>query len=288
MVTHFDPHAHVDYMSVTFPEGAFALNAPDGLAVDYAKAALTYFCGSPELAHMASQFTGTEREGLHGFTRRFSWDDAGLFVQWGAGHGKAHVVASGAGCAIIKSLYRAGILPPTGSPIFDPERLNFTRIDLAVDVSTDEKPSHVAPMVYPRKGTSTGHVESSTGETIYFGSRQSERMLRIYKYNPPHPRAHLLRWEWELKGNHARQVAAALYTGLSLWSIIRELCQEFGVLYHPIWLEIGETPPTPLSYKKRADSGHVMWLYKVCIPAMRKALQEGTITRADIIKALGE
>lgn len=288
MATHFNPHAHVDYMSVTFPEGAFALNAPPDDPVGYASAALTYFCGSPELAHIANQHTATIKEGLHGFKRRVEWADAGLFVQWGATHGKAHVVASGAGCSIIKGLFTALVIFHPNATIFDTERLNFTRIDLAVDVSTNEKPSHVAPLIYPRKGTSTGHIESSTGETLYFGSRQSERMLRVYRYNAPHPRSHLLRWEWELKGNHAIQVATALFIGTPLWSIIRELCQEFGVLYHPIWLEIGETPPTPLSYKKRVDNNHIMWLFKVCIPALRKAIDEGSVTRADLDKLLGQ
>lgn len=283
---HFDAHAHIDYLSVTIPPPMWGDIVQEGDWKSHALFALETLAGSRELPFAVNHHTASFTAGAHGFKYRLSWPDAGVFVQWGAAHGRVHIVFSGVGCALLKSVL-------TGDPdgkilreIFNAERVRVTRIDIAVDVMTGDMPSHVCRFISPRKGTPTSIIESTSGETIGFGGRSGERYLRIYKYAPPHPRAHLLRWEWELKGNHALQASAAVARGDGLPSIVAGLMKPLRIVYPPLLGLIGESPPTPLNYQRRETAGHTLWLYRVCIPALRDAVARGDLEPADLRKAL--
>lgn len=70
-----------------------------------------------------------------------------------------------------------------------------TRFDVAVDFKVDDSPMQFVQAGYSDRIKSFGHNKTSTGETVYLGSPKSDRMVRVYKYNKPHPRAGLLRVE---------------------------------------------------------------------------------------------
>lgn len=283
---HYDAHAHIDYVSVTIPTPVSwqGLGVEDWFA--HAYYALEDWAGSVELPFAIAQHTASITTGAHGFKYRCTWADAGCFVQWGASHGRVHIVLSGAGCAVLKQVLKADLGGKIMRSLFDVSRVNFTRLDVAVDVMTDDSPDDAARYITTRKGTPSSYIESNSGKTIAFGGRSSERYLRIYKYNPPHPRAHLLRWEWEMKGNHARMSAEAINNGENLHSIVKGLMKPYSVTYPPLLGLIGDSPPTLLRYERREDATHTLWLYKVCIPALRDAIRTGTLSEQDIKKLL--
>lgn len=101
----------------------------------------------------------------------------------------------------------------------------LTRIDVAVDMLTDATPSEFAADSAQGRFKSHSEFISSSGATYYRGSRDSERYCRVYRYNPPHPRAHLLRSEFVMKQEQAKLTAASIL--------------ENGV--HPVAISLGAT-----------------------------------------------
>lgn len=111
----------------------------------------------------------------------------------------------------------------------------FSRVDLAVDIQTDVTPVDFdkavdAPLIKTRS-----KLESSTGQTVYIGSRSSERFARVYRYFPPHPRAKLLRVEFQHKGEYANALAAEIAAGVTLESLASGAGEHFG-MKHGCWL----------------------------------------------------
>jgi len=123
-------------------------------------------------------------------------------------------------------------------------------------------------------------MNSDTGETCYIGSKQSERFARVYRYFPPHPRAHLLRVEMVFRRDYAKQVAATLVEhGVS--SVAKSAGKVFGWA-HPIWdvdsaveVDISVTSP-----EKNAGKT-VSWLVRSVAPAIQRLIADGTIRDPD-------
>jgi hypothetical protein len=92
----------------------------------------------------------------------------------------------------------------------------ITRIDFAFDVlNSGDTTAHIADAwraVHGQKGKRvTSFINSATGSTFYIGSRQSEKMVRIYdKGQQLGMDIDWLRFELELKGNAARVLAHTL------------------------------------------------------------------------------
>jgi len=105
---------------------------------------------------------------------------------------------SGRGCTalghdnIVSMLYRYNVI----------QRL--TRLDLALDIETPTRPREVLAAGLSARFTSHRIAVSESGETVYIGSPQSDRMVRVYRYEPPHDRAHLLRFEYVLRRDAAK------------------------------------------------------------------------------------
>lgn len=79
-----------------------------------------------------------------------------------------------------------------------------TRIDLAIDLRTDCNPRTFVDEGVSDRFVSFGDFESSTGHTIYVGSRKSDLYARVYRYTEPHPRAKFLRVEHVFKKDRAK------------------------------------------------------------------------------------
>jgi hypothetical protein len=152
---------------------------------------------------------------------------------------------------------------------------SISRIDIAHDMECDVRPIDFARALAPTAIKTRSEFTSSTGETVYLGSRSSERYLRVYRYNPPHPRAKLLRAEFQLKGQYANLAAEAIYDGVTLNGLAKELGRVFG-LNHPQWMLEGECKP--LKVGSHAQSGHsVQWLTTVIAPMLRRMQREGKL-----------
>lgn len=86
-----------------------------------------------------------------------------------------------------------------------------SRVDATIDIETTTMPdAFVSAGFAKRFAKNTEDKKSDTGETYYVGARASGRCARVYRYYPPHPRAHLLRLEAEYKKKPARELAGLL------------------------------------------------------------------------------
>jgi len=141
----------------------------------------------------------------YSFARRSDDNTRTLYVHPLAAHFTLEV--SGAHCGSIEAL-----MPQVLADYAD----CLSRVDLAVDIDTVTTPLSFDAQCSPDRVNTRSKMSSSTGETVYIGSRSSERFVRVYRYKPPHPRIHLLRVEFQLKGDYARALAQNVTAGGTL------------------------------------------------------------------------
>jgi hypothetical protein len=165
-------------------------------------------------------------------------------------------------------------------PLVELVRPFISRLDVAVDMPVSTLPHTFTASGYSDRFKSTSNMVSDTGETVYIGSRDSERYARVYRYNPPHPRSAWLRCEFCLKHENAK-AAAALLPEIGLLELVARLGNTFG-WRHPAWqpdkatesLLSGWTP-------ERRHGATVRWLLTSVFPAMAKLVKDGTIENLD-------
>jgi len=151
----------------------------------------------------------------------------------------------------------------------------FTRLDIAVDMETETTPFEFDDFVKTERYKTRSRMESSTGQTVYIGSRSSEKFCRVYRYKPPHPRHKLLRAEWQLKGQYANAFAEEIAAGVTIDSLAQGLGEDFGFT-HGAW-ELREAPKM-VRVPSHAQSGQtVAWLTKTVAPLLRRLEREGKL-----------
>lgn len=151
-----------------------------------------------------------------------------------------------------------------------------TRIDIAVDIETAISPSQFVEKVSHERMRTSGHVVSDTGETCYVGSQKSERYARVYRYNVPHPRAHLLRVEHVYRKEYSKKVAAAI-AETSVENVAESSGKAFG-WSHDVW-QTGVLDSADISVvRERGGSGAtIFWLCNSVAPAFRRLVENGSI-----------
>lgn len=186
----------------------------------------------------------------------------------------ACVEISGQGC---ERLISSGLM----TDIVTACRERITRIDIACDIETTVKPlEFVGELSHERMRTS-GFVQSDTGETCYVGSQKSERYARVYRYNAPHPRSHLLRVEHVFRKDYAKKVAKALVDN-GIESVAVSSGMAFGWA-HPVWDPADIDAPDISITHERGNSGNtVYWLVNSVAPAFRRLCATGAIVDADL------
>lgn len=151
-----------------------------------------------------------------------------------------------------------------------------TRIDIASDIETNVKPSEFVAHVHHERMRAGGSQRSETGETEYVGSQKSDRYARVYRYAPPHPRAHLLRIEHVFRRDYAKIVAARVVDE-SATSVVAAAGEAFG-WSHPVWqVDAVETADISIVGEQRKANNTVFWLIKSCAPAFKRLVSEGEI-----------
>jgi len=152
-----------------------------------------------------------------------------------------------------------------------------TRLDFAIDFETDVRPETFAALRDERAFRAYAFYTTETGDTCYIGSRKSDRMARVYRYNSPHPRAHLLRAEAEYKGDAAKIACDAL-TRLELTEVCLSAHLPFG-WHHPLW-QPGEAEISKLPARAYDSEGAetLKWLNTVVVPSIKKASDKGLIS----------
>jgi len=180
------------------------------------------------------------------------------------------VEISGKGC---ESLISAGLLDLVLSAIHE----RVTRIDIASDIETNIRPTEFVSEVAHERMRANGYQNSESGETCYVGSQKSDRYARVYRYNAPHPRAHLLRVEHVFRRDYAKKVAYEVLAG-GVYAVAAAAGRAFGWA-HPIW-EKSPRNMVDLSIvaAERNEGKTVYWLVHTVAPSFRKLCESGTIT----------
>lgn len=140
------------------------------------------------------------------YTYAWEWKDDHVTVYASENLNHFTVEVSGQGC---EKLLKAEALQSLLERVVE----RVTRIDVACDIETPVTPSEFVQEVAHKRMQASGYQKSNTGETCYVGSQKSERYARVYRYNNPHPRAHLLRVEHVFRRDHAKIVARAIVGG---------------------------------------------------------------------------
>jgi len=152
----------------------------------------------------------------------------------------------------------------------------ITRIDIACDIETKTMPMDFVAKRDHERMRSNGMMNSDTGETCYIGSKQSERFARVYRYFPPHPRAHLLRVEMVFRREHAKKIATSIVAS-GICAVASEAGKAFGWA-HSDW-EITSDNEVDLSITspERNAGKTVSWLVRSVGPAIQRLIADGTI-----------
>ena len=153
----------------------------------------------------------------------------------------------------------------------------ITRIDFAVDIATGTRPTDFANKRSHNRFSSISYINSQSGETVYIGSPKSDRFCRVYRYNPPNPRANLLRVEYVFRRKLAKSTATHYSGSDNIQAFIAELGNTFGFV-HPDWQPRSSTTEK-ISYPiiERGDQDTVSWLYKQVAPAMSRLIEAGAL-----------
>lgn len=156
----------------------------------------------------------------------------------------------------------------------------LSRIDVAIDLETDDTPEQFVEDREGGRARTHSHMMSDKGTTIYVGSMHSEHYCRVYRYNSPHPRAHLLRVEFVARRKRAKVVGAQILLN-GLESVSRTLFMESGF---PDDMESWKhVEPSDLSTLRpeRNVGGTTRWLITQAAPAFQRLVREGIITNPD-------
>ena len=160
-----------------------------------------------------------------------------------------------------------------------------SRIDFAVDIECETDPEWFCTERGGSSFKSNGTIVSPSGKTCYLGSRKSERMARVYRYAPPHPRSNFLRVEAEYKGN-AGKVAAKHLIATDLRTACLDAHQPFG-WEHGVWKpDADDARKIPYKAYRPDNASTVRWLYGDVITALRKAVEAGLVDLDDWLSKL--
>jgi len=257
----------IDYLSFTMmvdPRGEGTRDAMCRVVLD----GLNRF--HPAFMAWAETLTGWEDGGARGHYATSLYHPR-FFMALRFGGTANHVLAELPGTAC-QAARDAGILQAVIAEAAD----RLTRLDLAVDFPDGCSPSEFVVAGYNGRFEAKAHLHSIEGDTEYVGSMKSERYARVYRYNPPHPRALTLRVEHVLRSGYAKS-AAALLSSDGLLVLAAACGNSFG-WQHPSWQpDVASDGKIRASRADRHEPGRIRWLYQVVVPAIAKAHREGLI-----------
>lgn len=203
------------------------------------------------------------------YSHRLRHETTGIALSFGTINAHVYVELSGKACDCLEA---SNIL----SVLIEDNATRCSRIDFAVDLITDTKPEDFSQCRNSIRWKYVSHITGASGTTDYVGSRTGERMARVYRYNPPHPRAHMLRIEAEYKGDAAKAIVKEL-DRMPLKDVCMAAHAPFG-WSHVIW-QTDDTNAVKIPYSAHSpdNASTVRWLYGVVASSVRKAILEGLI-----------
>jgi len=258
---------HIDWLTFTFtPEYA------DDTIEGYANALTSGLCTmfGEELVHKV--FSGASETKKHSrapYTDAWIFPACGLSIFASPSLTHACVEISGQGC---ERLIADGALNDVLAKCAD----RVTRIDVATDIETNVLPSEFVSQVTHERMRAHGSQISETGQTEYVGSQKSDRYARVYRYNPPHPRAKLLRIEHVFRRDYAKSVAKACVEN-GIVSVAASAGKAFGWAHGTWILSEAEFCDIAVTAPEKGGGKTVTWLVRSVAPAFRRLVADGTI-----------
>jgi len=160
-----------------------------------------------------------------------------------------------------------------------------SRIDFAVDIKTEVSPKDFIDERGNKSFKSSGHKYTPGGRTEYLGGRTSERMARVYRYEPPHPRHEYLRIEVELKGDAAKAYAKYLNTHSVEQTTLA--AHQIFKWEHAVW-DNNQTIAERVTFRsyRPENAATIHWLYGDVVTALRKAISSGLVDLDEWLKTL--
>lgn len=273
----------IDWLSFTLP-----IDLPeDALQVELPRLigdALGERCNDPlRLLGMDAEFV--PMKGRKPYAFGWQWPTSGVTVYASTRLGHFLVEISGRGCDRLEDkgwLY-------TALECFS-DRL--TRLDVACDMLTDVHPTEFALKRNLKAFKTFSEFHSKDGDTYYVGSMHSDRYARVYRYNPPHERAHLLRVEMVLRKEQARLASQSiLKDGLDHYATA--LGNTYG------WSHDAWKPGSPFDKKaaawrpERRQGNTLFWLNSTVASSLISLHRQGVIDVVqwfddNILKRLGD
>ena len=153
----------------------------------------------------------------------------------------------------------------------------ITRVDLAVDVDCDTQPIEIITAGISGRFKSLSQITSDTGDTVYIGSRKSDKFLRVYRYAEPHPRHKLLRYEFVFKKKIAQPLMGAFISSGYDYVGLAQQCKEQYMLETTNWPVEGDMIDFKMDYDQRTAGGTLRWLITSVAPAFRSLVDNGLI-----------
>jgi hypothetical protein len=152
-----------------------------------------------------------------------------------------------------------------------------TRLDLAIDIESNAEIKAISDAGWAKRIVSTSFISSSSGQTLYIGSRKSDAFCRVYRYNPPHPRAAKIRVEFEMKKGRAKTVAE-LVRGEGVDLAARSVAARFEIKHATVEHAFaGSTRPIKTEATERSQAKTEHWLLTQCVPAFLRLCEDGVI-----------
>ena len=214
------------------------------------------------------------------YTARLRHEASGIALSFGSVNAHVFCELSGKPCDILDSA--DGLLP-----LIKATNTKCSRIDFAVDFITATSPEGFSAFRNTTRWKYAPTYPSSSGTTVYVGSRTSERMARVYRYHEPHPRAHMLRVEAEYKGKAARAIAATLDAD-DVQTAAANAHSIFG-WHDEIWKEqVDQGEKIAYTSHRPANANTVRWLYGDVAKAIKRACEEGLISLDEYVKFIME
>lgn len=152
----------------------------------------------------------------------------------------------------------------------------LTRLDIATDILTAITPLEFVAQREETRFRTHSEFVSETGTTCYIGSRTSNRYARVYRYNPPHERAHLLRIEYVVKAEDAKATAQAVLES-NASATANALGDAFGWQHSVYDTDAPETPEIAVWRAERHEGKTLYWLADTVAPLLVRLQREGIL-----------
>jgi len=257
----------IDWLSFTFPVGS-ETHPEQGWRFEDIQNAFRSYTGDG----VSGLFSGCEvmhEGGRAPYSHRASMHNGIFALYWSGRLNHALLECHGQGMAYAREQGLQKDLLMVAS-----ERV--TRLDIATDIETATTPLEFVSKRANKAQTAHASFHSNTGETEYIGGRTSKRFARVYRYRIPHPRAHLLRVEHEIKGSLAKQVLPEIVS-VGVEEVQTRLGVSFGWL-HPDWTPIGQNLNKIKDIPNdRTLAKTELWLRTQAASAFKKLVAQGII-----------